>query len=457
MQRDSFNMRYNTKVSGKKVGAYLASWGIYGRSYQPADVPVESMTHLYLAFAGLCGNNPGAYENGSALRATCQASSYSDTSITKGAKTTYEAEFDDTFAWLGKSYEGDKWDQPYKGILGQIRHLKQRNPDLKVILSIGGWSYTRPFLEMTGNSAALAKFVASVKKLLMTPEFQSVTVAVDGKTVTLPLFDGIDVDYEFPGGGGLDADLDASPLRAQDGVFFVKMIKDLRTMLDEVQAARADKARLELSTAIGTGPSKLAAVNFAEVAKYVDMINLMSYDFHGSWSKVGHNTAVRQPNPPLPGDEGLSVLEIVDTLVNKQRVPSTKIAVGVAMYGRVWQGESLKLADPTKAVGMSASVPPVKTVEDGVLSYFDLWRRFVGSTGSGVNGFTTAYDTAYGQSIAANRTLGQWITYESPKSVAEKGEIVKRMNLGGLFAWEIDDDNGLLLNSMNESLGNTRK
>ena len=436
MARDSFNVRFDN-ASKKRVGAYFATWGIYGRNFHPADVPVENLTHVYLAFGGICGDNPGAWEGGAALKASCAKSKYDDTTLSKAVRQPFELELDDHFAWLGKSYDGDRWDQPVKGILGQVRHWKTRNPNVKVILSIGGWSYTRPFLLMSGNPQARTTFVNSVRNFLSAEGLRD-------------LFDGIDIDFEFPGGGGLDGDLDSHPVRQRDGADFVALLADLRAMLDKLPTTQK---RYELTTAIGTGPEKLAKVDFKKVAQIVDQINLMSYDFHGSWSEVGHNTNARLPQ----GDQsGLAVRDIVSTLVDRQGVAPAKLSVGAAFYGRAFQTKWSN--SPLSAVGQNGTVPAgVKTVEDGILSYFDLWKKYVGPNGTGINGFVATYDDRYGASIVSNAAQGIWLSYESPRSIADKGKILADYKLGGMFAWEIDDDNGLLLNAMHRAVGNQPK
>ena len=90
--------------------------------------------------------------------------------------------------------------------------------------------------------------------------------------------------------------------------------------------------------------------------------------------------------------------------------------------------------------------------EDGVIDYKGIKAHMIGAAGTGINGFE-GYDEQAKGAYVWNRSTGKLITYDSPASVIAKGNYVNQHDLGGLFAWEIDADNGDILNAMHEGLG----
>jgi len=146
---------------------------------------------------------------------------------------------------------------------------KTRNPKIKVIWSLGGWSYSRPFFEMTTTREKRTAFIDSVINWLDQPAMFFV--------------DGIDIDWEFPGGAGLDGDVgDASV----DAANYLDLMIELRAALD----AYGDPIgfHFELSNAIGVGNTQLnnwaVTSTIHEMLPLLDRLGLMTYDFAGSWS-----------------------------------------------------------------------------------------------------------------------------------------------------------------------------
>lgn len=135
------------------------------------------------------------------------------------------------------------------------------------------------------DSAIRARFVASVKDFLKTWKF----------------FDGVDIDWEFPGGGGQNETL-GNP--QQDKATYTALMHDLRTMLNELSAETG--RTYELTSAIGSGQDKIEDVDYAQAQQYMDHIFLMSYDFYGGWSNtdLGHQAALHgaewKPTPNTP-------------------------------------------------------------------------------------------------------------------------------------------------------------
>jgi chitinase len=144
-----------------------------------------------------------------------------------------------------------------------------------VLPSIGGWTLSDPFFHM-GDKAIRDRFVSSVKDFLQTWKF----------------FDGVDIDWEFPGGGGQNETL-GNP--QQDKATYTALMHELRAMLNELSAQTG--RTFELTSAIGAGSDKIEDVDYTTAQQYLDHIFLMSYDFYGGWSNtdLGHQAALRAP------------------------------------------------------------------------------------------------------------------------------------------------------------------
>jgi len=252
----------NTNYAQSKdqiVGTYFVEWGIYGRKYFVENVPANNLTHIIYGFIPMCGENKslkdGNAQGWSVLQADCaQSEDYELVIHDMGAAfwrqngAVKAMKVDGTAVGYGEVGMGN---------FGHLMALKQGNPHLKILPSIGGWTLSDPFYAFT-DKANRDTFVASSKEFLKTWKF----------------FDGIDIDWEFPGGGGAQASL-GDPVN--DGPAYVALMQELRAMLDELSAETGRE--YELTSAIGVGWDKIQDVDYAAAAEYMDNIFMMSYDF----------------------------------------------------------------------------------------------------------------------------------------------------------------------------------
>ena len=400
------------------VASYFVEWSIYGRKFPVSSIPAQNLTHIIYGFIPICGPNEALKEaNGegySALQRACKD------------KQDFEVTVHDSFAALEKSFPGDKWDDPIKGNFGQLMRLKAANPDLKILPSIGGWTLSDPFYFLDDTSKR-ATFVNSVKEFLE----------------TYKLFDGVDIDWEYPGGEGANSEL-GKPTDAQ---LYADIMHDLRAMLDELEAKNG--RTYELTSAVGIGQSKVDDVNYSEASQYMDYIFAMTYDFYGTWDmQPGHHAALYQAENAtinnFNSDSGISSLI-------EAGVPASKVVMGVAMYGRGWKGVAdYQGNDPFTGTGTGK----IKgTWEDGVLDYRDIQTNFAGANNQGKNGFNYFYDEQAQAPYLWNKSTGELITYDDKRSAKAKAEYARNLGLAGVFSWEIDADNGDILNAMHEGLG----
>ncbi|MCM5507595.1 MULTISPECIES: glycosyl hydrolase family 18 protein [Vibrio] len=444
MNVDPNNKSYNTDPN-TVVGTYFVEWGIYGRDFTVDNIPADNLTHILYGFIPICGPNESVKSVGgnsyNALMTAC-----------KGVPD-YEVVIHDPWAAYQKSFPqaGHEYSSPIKGNYAMLMALKQRNPDLKIIPSIGGWTLSDPFFDFT-TKANRDTFVASVKRFLTTWKF----------------YDGVDIDWEFPGGGGAAPDL-GDPVN--DGPAYIALMQELRAMLDQLEA---DTGRTyELTSAIGVGYDKIEDVNYGDAVQYMDYIFAMTYDFYGGWNNVpGHQTALYCGTFMRPGQcDGSGVDENGEPykgpayttdngiqLLLAQGVPANKLVVGTAMYGRGWEGVTPDtLTDPNDPMtgtgtGKLKGSTAQGVWEDGVIDYKGVKSFMLGADNTGINGFEYGYDAQAEAPWVWNRSTGQLITFDDDRSVKAKGAYVRDLGLAGLFSWEIDADNGDILNAMHEGL-----
>ncbi len=217
---------------------------------------------------------------------------------------------------------------------------------------------------------------------------------------------------------------------------------DLRQMLNELSAETG--RTYELTTAIGAGKDKIEDVDYNTTQQYLDHIFLMSYDFYGAWSNtdLGHQTALygasRKPDTNYTTDNAVKAML-------EQGVKPGKIVVGAGMYGRGWTGVHGYTGD--NPFTGTATGPIKGTWENGIVDYRQIVNQMLGKPG-----WEYKYDEAAEAPYVFNKSTGELVTYDNARSVMAKGKYVLNKNLGGLFAWSIESDNGDILNAMNESL-----
>ena len=360
----------------KRIIAYYTDWSVYARNFQPVDVNASLLTHVNYAFAN----------------------------VTTGGQCI----LGDAYADVDKFYPGDSWDPgALRGAVHQWQLIRQRTPGLKLLLSVGGWTWSRNFSDAALTATSRTIFAQSCAAL----------AARYG-------FDGLDIDWEYPGGGGEAANVS----RPADRQNFTLLLQALRLELT-LQGQRDQKSYL-LSAALSGSPSLLGNLELAAAAQALDWVNLMTYDYHGGWeTRTGMNAPLyAQSGDPSPEAAAWNVNAAVQYAISSG-VPRGKIQPGVAFYGRGWSG----VAAANDGLFQTSSGLPTGTWEQGVFDYKDLVANYIPSmtrhwaTGSQV---PWLYD-------AARRIF---ISYDDPQSLRAKAEYVNAQNLGGVMLWELSSD-----------------
>ena len=390
-------------TTGMVVG-YFAQWTIYRRGYLPKHVAtsgaVEQLNVINYAFA--------------APDATLKCASL------------------DTFADYGKRFDAsesvdgvaDTVAQPLKGNFNQILKLKKLNPSLRVLISLGGWTESYRFSDaaLPGNRAA---FVASCIDMFIKG---NVAPGVSAAGV----FDGIDVDWEYPGSCGATCDF-----RPEDRQNFVDLLAEFRRQLDLL--GQANGRQYLLTIAAPAGEVQYSKMDLTGVATHVDWINVMTYDFHGRWETAGptnHSSGLFPSSCESPDGDW------ADKAINayvRAVVDPAKVVLGMPFYGHGWRTTNV-----SRGLCLAATGIPRGTFEKGVDDYEVLAARNAAPFHDEYTGTHWTFDGS------------TFWSFDDVWSASRKADYANCRGLRGMMIWELsgDDPDGSLLNGMSAQLRN---
>ncbi|XP_012216718.2 probable chitinase 2 [Linepithema humile] len=342
----------------KVVVCYVASWAAYrpgNGAFLIENLRTEHCTHLIYAFAGINASD-----------------------------------------WTIRSL--DPWADMEKDGVGNYRKMTALHKQgVKVLLGVGGWNE---------GSANYSKMAAS-------PDSRKAFVASTFKFLNTYGFDGLDLDWEYPGsrGGAL-----------YDKQNFVSLVKELRDIF---------KNRFLLTAAISAANQTInTAYDIPEISKYLDHIHVMAYDYHGAWDKQV------LPNSPLRSTDGLSVENTITYLL-RQGAPADKLVLGLAMYGRTFNltkiPESLKVS-PIGLPSLDTGFKGPYTSQEGFMGFNEICEALVFYPQDWTTGWDNHSSTAY--AIKKDNV----VVYDDHKAMIAKVEYVKKQNLAGVMIWSIDTD-----------------
>ncbi|WP_327086767.1 glycoside hydrolase family 18 chitinase [Nonomuraea sp. NBC_01738] len=420
--------------------AYFVQWGIYGRAYtmKSLDAQAAKLTHLNYAFSNI---HPTQHTcmNGVDKATTPNPQDPNQGDGSGDAWADYVKGFG-----AGESVDGvgDTWDQKLAGNYNQLKKLKAKHPQLKALISLGGWTYSKYFSDAASTDAKRKAFVKSCIDMYIKgdlPAYQG----RGGPGVAAGVFDGIDVDWEWPGAEG-HAGNHVSP---NDKNNLTLLLAEFRVQLDALSATTGKPYLLTAFTP--ADPVKIdAGWDLSKIFSYLDFANVQGYDFHGagsdnSWepNRTGH-----QGNLNLDTDSPYSPDFSVDKAVQKYLdagVNPRKLTIGLAYYGRGWQ----QVTDGGKNgewQSANGAAPGDFPEEAGTRGYKNIASR--------VPGCTVRHDE---QSIATSCFTGnggQWWTFDDPWSIGKKTDYIKARNLLGAMVWEMSGDDGSLTTALDAGL-----
>ncbi|MBD2753260.1 glycoside hydrolase family 18 protein [Spirosoma validum] len=293
----------------------------------------------------------------------------------------------------------------------KLNNLKLRNPDLKILISIGGWAWSENFSDAVLSDTSRVAFAASAVDIVR--EYQ---------------LDGIDIDWEYPGMKGED-----NVFRPEDKENFTLMFKALREQLNTLKQQTGKN--YYVTTALPGFEKIFTHTDMAQAQQYLDYINVMSYDHFTGGPLAGHHTnlyASGKVDNEQSGDRAVK-------LYKEAGVPADKLVLGIAFYGRAWQ---LQNDDPKT---LPRSIVKVERgggytfIKDSLLT-------------------NPAYERNWDRKAKApylyNASLKRFVSYDDEQSVKEKCRYVKKKGLAGVMFWEyFSDPKTYLLSEIDRELG----
>lgn len=388
---------YANENQGKRVVAYFPNWGTYGSHHQNmsvGDIPWDKVTHINHAF-------------------------FTVDSSFKIASTDSFADFEKTFP------HSEGWSQPNRlaGHMGEYKYYKSVNPNVKLFISVGGWTRGQNFHAMAKTSASRKIFIDSVIDFLN----------------TYPFVDGIDIDWEYP---GVDRPSDpydqydyGCPGGPEDGKNFTLLLKELREAYN-----RNNLSNKLLTIAAPASMEKVQLTNPTEYSKYLDFINVMTYDMHGAWEQqTNHQSAIyKSPEDPTKAQD-LTTEEAMKIFTDTYGIAAGKLNVGTPFYSRGWAGVSAN----TGKDGLYASTTsyyrgswdlPSHPQPGGQVPYYELKRL---ETTSGWSKFRDPYAKV---PYLYNASRGIMLSYEDATSLTERSRLIRNEGYGGLVIWQLTGD-----------------
>lgn len=400
-------------ISNKQLIGYFTSWSIYHKKH-PYDIKriveskaAEKLTVINYAFAKVAN---GVCELGDP---------WGD----------YEKPFN-----VERSVDGvaDEARQELKGNFNQLKKLKKLYPNLKVVMAIGGWTWSADFSDAALSEEARAIFVESCLNL-----FIKGNLPQREEGIAVGIFDGIEIDWEYPAAPGHPSNV----YREEDTVNFTALLQEFRRQLDEINP------EFILSIAAPAGEKRYGRIELAKINPLLNWINIMTYDYRGAWDKATFHSANLYRSENDPSALPLSTHETVQAYLNAG-IPAQKLVVGVPFYGVGWLVADSITDNIVEGAEENNGLYQRAKRAAGHYTYRSLTELLA-------DGHTRYWDD---DSKAAWLFDGNtfW-TFEDSEVATHKANYVKKHELAGAMVWPLsgDDENASLLKTLHEKLQNS--
>ncbi|WP_339188290.1 glycosyl hydrolase family 18 protein [Paenibacillus sp. FSL P2-0121] len=388
----------------RKIVAYFPEWGDQENKgfYTVDKIPWDKITHINYAFAKV---NP----------------------------QTNKIDLMDRTAAIEKDYPGQLTTLPFKGHFNQLVKYKQLYPDVRTLISVGGWSGSGGFFNMANSEAGREAFANSVVDFLRTYQFN-----------------GVDIDWEYPSGTGQSGNPNdfavAEPLRTVNYNNYVLLMKKLREKLD--LAGSQDNQKYDLTIAATASSWILGGMKLGEANQYLDWANLMTYDFHGAWNGyVGPHSAL------YPDSRDTETAALGTPVLNTDwavryylgTLPPEKIVIGVPYYSRGWKNVNGGINN----TGLYGTAP---TTGGGADGQYGIWNDPAPEQPAGANPIWHVlnllkdpankryFDPVTKTPYLFNADKKIFLTHEDKESLGYKLDYIKQKGLGGMMFWELTGD-----------------
>ena len=433
------------QLDQQRVVAYWRQWAQYDRGYTPDMIPYDNVTHVQYAF--LRPEKDGSLEF---LHANGGQDLYGSRFMHNGdAGTFYDGEIED---WRSV---GDK----------AFSAQAKKRDDTKFVASVGGWGDSEYFSPVAQDPAKREKFAQDCVELVESYNL-----------------DGIDIDWEYPGGGGCTSE---SPVCDIDNISqegdqkkFTLLMQEIRDALDKAAEEDPDRSEpYELTAAVVADPEKAKGLEHEKLSDLCDFVSVMTFDYRGIWSgHTAHHSPLKQnPDNPEPKADTWNASSALSWWEDQGWDPE-QLNMAVPFYGRSWSGVQAPdgsgngkddgLFQPFKGEGKDASgdgsYPSAGdggTNLGGIWEYFDLGgdgRQGSNSLNLDSSDWETYFDEEAVASWSYNKSKGLMISHPTEQSIEAKMNWLSQSNYGGTMLWSIGGDTkdgeliSTLWNSLNE-------
>jgi len=372
------------------IVTYYTSWSVFERNFMPEDLDVSQISHINYAFSDLC------WKGFSSGGIPCQ---------------NPEIPLQKDYVFDGEMIIGDG-DVDLDNF-ARLNARKADNPNLKLLVSVGGWSWSDHFSRVAMNEETRRAFANSVVDFLREYDL-----------------DGLDVDWEYPVEGGEDSN-SRSPLDREN---FPLLMKVVREALDA--AGSVDGKYYLLTIAAAQSDAFVVNSDLSHSSAYLDFINIMTYDYAGDWEQLAHHNAPLYYDKNHPKETGprLNVAGAVAGHLNGG-VPHYKLVLGLPFYGPGW----INCPAPGQfQVCEGGEVPPGEkfgTYESFTFDYSDLKNNYINK-----NGYERYWNEAAKVPYLYNSEKKRFISYDDEESFLYKTAFVKTLDLAGVMSWDISSD-----------------
>ncbi|PHH51931.1 Endochitinase 46 [Ceratocystis fimbriata CBS 114723] len=349
---------------------YYTDWSIGERQFKASQMTADKLTHVNFAFLQPMKDGsiiPGNLKNDvqePLIEGETQPYTYEENGVTK-----YNA----------------------LGCVKDLFMLKQKNRQLKTLISIGGWTWSDNFTDITADEAKIDLFAQ-----------QSVKYMADWG------FDGVDIDWEYP-------------KTKEEGASYITLLKRVRKELDDYAEKVTPNYHYLLTIAAPAGPSNYQQLDMKGLGEVLDYVNLMAYDYAGSWSTNSGYLANVYPSKSTPTATDVNTEAAVNAYIDGG-VPAHKMILGMPIYGRSFE--------KTEGIGMKFEGVGGGTWEPGAYDYKVL----------PLDGAEEKFDEETLGQYSYDAAKKQLISYDTPQVVAKKVEYLRNKGLGGSMFWEASAD-----------------
>jgi chitinase len=385
--------------TGRVVGYYI-QWGIYGRGYTVKNVETsgsaDKLTVINYAFGKVAPDADG--------NVVC---------VSGDAWADYQKPWSADESVTGKEVP---WSEPLRGNFQQLKALKELHPALKVLMSLGGWTWSRDFSDAALTKESRQTFVSSCIDLFIKGNLPDTDPGAGAG-----VFDGIDIDWEWPGSEGNAGNV----IRPEDKQNYTKLLQEFRKQLHAY--GRESGEDYLLTAFLPASAAKIdSGFEVPDIFGPLSFATVQGYDFHGTWESTTNHQSNLYTSPSDPSNPRYSDDAVVNEYLSRG-APPKELVVGVPFYSRGWTG----VAPANSGLYQTAAGPAPGTFEAGVDDYKAVKERLA-------SGFTRHADNAAGAAWLFDGTT--FWTFDDPPVMTAKADYVRRNGLGGIMFWELSGD-----------------